>query len=146
MGLGIRTYDVTETLPVWLHYKAAVLCSVSWTTTTTMLVSRTILSSVRTRCIGRLAATASTASRGPFLVQKNLLEDSFGGIRGPFRLNVRAVASSVANRPASSSIPHAAQNIKEEMGHTLEDMAQAIAGGKQPPQLGSPSKDAVSCP
>jgi hypothetical protein len=58
-----------------------------------------------------------------------------------FGLGVRLVASQVSNRPASQSIPHAAQNIKEEMGHAIEDMAQAIAGGKKPTQLGSTGKD-----
>lgn len=36
-------------------------------------------------------------------------------------IGIRAAASQVANRPGSQSIPHAAQNIKEEVGHAIED-------------------------
>jgi len=46
----------------------------------------------------------------------------------PVKFSIRPVASSVSNRPGSSSLPHAAQNIKEEVSHTIEDIATKIAG------------------
>jgi hypothetical protein len=46
----------------------------------------------------------------------------------PLKLSIRPVASSVSNQPGSSSLPHAAQNIKEEVSHTIEDIATKIAG------------------
>jgi len=39
----------------------------------------------------------------------------------PVRPGIRAAASQVSNRPGSQTIPHAALNIKEEMGHAIED-------------------------
>ncbi|KAG9020966.1 hypothetical protein FS842_006918, partial [Serendipita sp. 407] len=55
-------------------------------------------------------------------------------------LSIRQVASSVSNRPGSQSIPHAVQNIREEAGHAIEDMAQAIAGGQPAVPFGSTPK------
>src|SRR5277367_4597357 len=46
----------------------------------------------------------------------------------PARPGVRAAASQVSNRPGSQSIPHAAQNIKEEMGHAIEDSEYCNSG------------------
>jgi hypothetical protein len=48
--------------------------------------------------------------------------------RRPVKFSIRPVASSVSNRPGSSTLPHAAQNIKEEVSHTIEDIATKIAG------------------
>lgn len=58
-------------------------------------------------------------------------------LRPLLSLSIRGAASQVANRPGSQTFTHASQNIKEEASHALEDMAQAIAGGRQPPQFGS---------
>jgi len=113
--------------------------------TSTMLVSRTALSSLRTRPIANVGHLAfSTTTRRPLFAASSVLssKNQFKGPRGPLKLSVRPVASSVAGRPGSSSIPHAAQNIKEEMGHTIEDIAQTIAGNQQPTQLGSTATDA----
>jgi len=41
----------------------------------------------------------------------------------------RHVASSVSGRPGSQTLPHAAQNVKEEAGNSAADLAKAIAGG-----------------
>jgi len=43
-------------------------------------------------------------------------------------LITRPVASSVSNRPGSQTLPHAAQNIKEETGNSASDLAKTIAG------------------
>ncbi|EJD53104.1 hypothetical protein AURDEDRAFT_54788 [Auricularia subglabra TFB-10046 SS5] len=44
-------------------------------------------------------------------------------------LQRRHVASTVSGRPASQSLPHAAQNIKEEVGNSAADLARSLAGG-----------------
>ncbi|PVF95855.1 putative MNN4-regulates the mannosylphosphorylation [Serendipita vermifera] len=103
-----------------------------------MLATRTSLA----RSIPRLALHTKPLSVLPkrsLLVPKQLPLQTIPSLA----LGTRLVASQVSNRPGSQSIPHAAQNIKEEMGHAIEDMAQAIAGGKKPPQLGSTSKDSA---
>lgn len=43
-------------------------------------------------------------------------------------LHARGVASSVSGRPGSQTPGHAAQNIKEEVGHAAGDLAKTIAG------------------
>lgn len=40
----------------------------------------------------------------------------------------RTVASTVSNKPGSQTLPHAAQNIKEETGNSATDFAKTIAG------------------
>ena len=45
-----------------------------------------------------------------------------------FIIQVRGEASSVAGRPGSQTPAHAAQNIKEEVGHAASDFAKTIAG------------------
>ncbi|KZV88294.1 hypothetical protein EXIGLDRAFT_619554 [Exidia glandulosa HHB12029] len=44
-------------------------------------------------------------------------------------LQRRQVASTVSGRPGSQSLPHAAQNIKEEVGNTAGDLARSLGGG-----------------
>ncbi len=78
-----------------------------------MLLARTALSR-------RLAFTS--IARRPLLIKQ--LE--------PVKLIIRPVASSVSNQPGSSTLPHAAQNIKEEVSHTIEDIATKIAGTRAP--------------
>ena len=43
-------------------------------------------------------------------------------------LVARSVASSVSNKPASQSLPHAITNAKEEAGNSASDLAKTIAG------------------
>lgn len=50
------------------------------------------------------------------------------GSRVLIPLQVRGAASNVAGRPASQTPQHAAQNIKEEVGHAASDFAKNIAG------------------
>ncbi|KAI0784416.1 hypothetical protein C8Q75DRAFT_724474 [Abortiporus biennis] len=45
------------------------------------------------------------------------------------KIVVRGAASQVSGRPGSQSFEHAATNIKEEVGNSTADLAQAIAGG-----------------
>lgn len=45
-----------------------------------------------------------------------------------FQIQKRGEASSVAGRPGSQTPAHAAQNIKEEVGHAASDLAKTIAG------------------
>ncbi|KIJ44299.1 hypothetical protein M422DRAFT_168276 [Sphaerobolus stellatus SS14] len=40
----------------------------------------------------------------------------------------RGAASSVSNKPGSQTLPHAAQNIREETGNSATDLAKTIAG------------------
>ncbi|PIL24509.1 hypothetical protein GSI_14264 [Ganoderma sinense ZZ0214-1] len=42
---------------------------------------------------------------------------------------VRGAASSVSGRPGSQTLEHAAENIREEVGHSAADLAKSIAGG-----------------
>ncbi|PCH36513.1 hypothetical protein WOLCODRAFT_140496 [Wolfiporia cocos MD-104 SS10] len=44
------------------------------------------------------------------------------------QLIVRGAASSVSNKPGSQTFRQAAQNIREEVGHSAGDLAKAIAG------------------
>jgi hypothetical protein len=41
----------------------------------------------------------------------------------------RGAASSVSARPGSQTLPHAAQNIKEEVGNSASDLARSLGGG-----------------
>ncbi|KAM5532947.1 hypothetical protein V8D89_013413 [Ganoderma adspersum] len=45
------------------------------------------------------------------------------------QLPVRGAASSVSGRPGSQTLEHAAENIREEVGHSAADLAKSIAGG-----------------
>ncbi|KIM33317.1 hypothetical protein M408DRAFT_19629 [Serendipita vermifera MAFF 305830] len=92
------------------------------------------------RSLSRLS-TKSTATLRPISRQLTPLARRLPSVLpGGGSIGVRAAASQVSNRPGSQSIPHAAQNIKEEVGHAIEDMAQTIAGGK-PAALGPASAD-----
>ena len=100
----------------------------------TMLVARTGLSS-RSSLLLRLSITAPTR-RLSTLPQRPL------AIPRPSKLSlggIRLAANQVSNRPGSQSIPHAVQNIREEAGHAIDDVAQKIAATSRP--LGSTSPD-----
>jgi hypothetical protein len=47
----------------------------------------------------------------------------------PNQIAARTVASQVSGRPASQTIEHAAENIREEVGNSAADLARTIAGG-----------------
>ncbi|CAG7851953.1 SubName: Full=Probable MNN4-regulates the mannosylphosphorylation {ECO:0000313/EMBL:CCA66657.1} [Serendipita indica DSM 11827] len=101
-----------------------------------MIIARTGLSS-RSSLLLRLSTTTprylSTHSQRPLVNYKpsKLPLATLGGIR--------LAASQVSNRPGSQSIPHAVQNIREEAGHAIEDVAQKIAAAPQP--FGSTAQD-----
>ncbi|KAG8818547.1 hypothetical protein FRC17_010791 [Serendipita sp. 399] len=99
----------------------------------------TVTRSNLSRSLARLQFQPKPARQISTLLPRRpiLLAKSQASISPPVLLSIREVASSVSNRPGSQSIPHAVQNIKEEAGHAIEDVAQAIAGGKQPLPFGS---------
>lgn len=57
----------------------------------------------------------------------------------------RTVASTVSNKPGSQSLPHAAQNIKEETGNSATDFAKTIAGNVPLPDAFTPDKYNFVC-
>jgi len=64
----------------------------------------------------------STLGRSPLLTRH-----AFGRLQ--HRILVRTVASSVSGRPGSQSLPHAAENVKEELGNSVRDLAETLGGG-----------------
>ena len=82
------------------------------TLTTTMLAVRSL-----SRLSTKSSATLNPISRQLRPLTRRL-PPAFSGTGS---IAIRGAASQVANRPGSQSIPHAAQNIKEEVGHAIED-------------------------
>ncbi|KAI8982903.1 hypothetical protein BD414DRAFT_537912 [Trametes punicea] len=79
---------------------------------------------------GRGISTSSSLSplaRAPFVHSSALPRSTTSLLRN--QLIIRGAASSVSGRPGSQTVGHAAQNIREEVGHSAADLAKAIAGG-----------------
>ncbi|KAH7107582.1 hypothetical protein BKA62DRAFT_610808 [Auriculariales sp. MPI-PUGE-AT-0066] len=68
-----------------------------------------------------LARSSLLVSRSP-LSQRALLGRAAA-------VHLRGAASSVSARPGSQTLPHAAQNVKEEVGNTASDLARSLGGG-----------------
>ena len=94
------------------------------------MIFNTLRVPLRTTAPTLLRRNFATTLKNPLLAAKPapLLRNKLT-VFNPNQFAVRTVASQVSGRPASQTIEHAAENIREEVGNSAADLARTIAGG-----------------